>query len=119
MIDSKSIVCEAHDILIKKENKIKSWLDGSWSGGTEVKLSSTIRNYLLEQADYKCTVCGFNERHPSDGSCILEIDHINGDSTDHRPENLRVLCPNCHALTSTYKARNIGKGRKNRYKEKE
>lgn len=35
----------------------------------------------------------------------LELDHINGDPTDNRIENLRILCPNCHALTSTYRGR--------------
>jgi predicted HNH restriction endonuclease len=28
---------------------------------------------------------------------------------DHRLENLQLLCPNCHALTPTYRARNKGK----------
>ncbi|MFE2923111.1 HNH endonuclease signature motif containing protein [Streptomyces goshikiensis] len=39
----------------------------------------------------------------------LEIDHINGDWRDNRPENLRFLCPNCHSTTDTYRGR--GKGR--------
>lgn len=32
----------------------------------------------------------------------LEIDHVNGDWSDDRRENLRLLCPNCHAITSTW-----------------
>ncbi|MDA3780318.1 MAG: HNH endonuclease signature motif containing protein [Bacteroidales bacterium] len=36
----------------------------------------------------------------------LELDHINGINTDHRIENLRILCPNCHAQTPTYRRRN-------------
>ncbi|GHG02799.1 hypothetical protein Shyd_21600 [Streptomyces hydrogenans] len=32
----------------------------------------------------------------------LEIDHVNGDWSDDRRENLRLLCPNCHAVTDTW-----------------
>ncbi|MFB7466307.1 hypothetical protein ACFCZ1_22930 [Streptomyces sp. NPDC056224] len=32
----------------------------------------------------------------------LEIDHVNGDWSDDRRENLHLLCPNCHAVTSTW-----------------
>lgn len=39
----------------------------------------------------------------------LELDHANGVRTDNRYRNLRLLCPNCHALTPTYRGRNIGR----------
>lgn len=88
------------EIVVPERSKIKleKWLSGEWQGGTGegIFLSVTIRKYLLEKAKYKCTKCGFATPHPEDGSSILEINHINGDGTDHRPGNLEVLCPNCH-----------------------
>lgn len=32
---------------------------------------------------------------------VLELDHINGDSSDNRKENIRFLCPNCHSQQPT------------------
>lgn len=98
--------------LILESHKIESWFSGKWNGGSSTKLSKVVRRYVLERFNFSCTVCGFNEKHPSDGSVVVEIDHIDGDGSNHRPENLTVLCPNHHALTPTYRGRNRGNGRK-------
>ena len=87
------------------------WLSGEWAGGSELSLSNTVREYLLKESNYACSSCGFDTPHPDDGSSILEIDHIDGNGSNHSYSNLRVLCPNCHALTSTYRGRNVGNGR--------
>ncbi|MET8374947.1 HNH endonuclease signature motif containing protein [Streptomyces microflavus] len=50
---------------------------------------------------YRCMSCG-NPGEWLGQSFTLQIDHINGDWLDNRAENLRYLCPNCHALTETW-----------------
>jgi 5-methylcytosine-specific restriction endonuclease McrA len=44
----------------------------------------------------------------------LELDHVDGNAGNNQIENLRVLCPNCHAQTPTAKGKNRGNGRKTR-----
>jgi len=66
------------------------------------------RLFLSGIKNQKCEECGWAERN-SDGYLPLELDHINGDHSDNRLENLRVLCPNCHSLKSNHRGRNIGK----------
>lgn len=98
----------------RRNVRIQAWIKGEWNGCQKNNslMSQTVSNYLLKQANYACSGCGFNTPHPVDGSTILEIDHINGDGTDHSPSNVRVLCPNCHALTPTYRGRNVGNGKR-------
>lgn len=57
---------------------------------------------LLEEASYQCSQCGYDKKRP-DGQSILEIDHIDGNPENNSKNNLRVLCPNCHALTPTFR----------------
>ncbi len=49
----------------------------------------------------RCATCG-NEGGWCGAPLTLHIDHVNGDRPDNRRENLRYLCPNCHAQTPAY-----------------
>lgn len=94
---------------------INEWLSGNQNGikGLD-QLKSYIRRYLLEQANHKCTECGWDKIHPVTKRVPLTIDHIDGNSTNNNPNNLKVLCPNCHSLTPTFGNLNKGNGREQR-----
>lgn len=88
----------------KKKDNISNWLKdynfGTAKGGG---LKRFVRTHLIEQAEGKCSVCGRWDIHPVTGNYVIEIDHVDGNRFNNSPENLAVLCLNCHSKTDTYK----------------
>lgn len=72
--------------------------------GSSKKLKSRLLHEgLLSPVCTRCTIGPWwNEQ-----ALTLELDHINGDPFDHRLENLRILCPNCHSQTRTFRGKRI------------
>jgi hypothetical protein len=80
----------------------------------KVYIHRPIRRYLIEKFGERCQQCGWSERHKKTGRVPLEIEHVDGNWRNCREDNLTVLCPNCHALTPTFKGLNRGNGRPGR-----
>jgi len=107
---------------IKKLNiDISHFTGQAWNRGKVIGPKRPIEEYLIENSvvqsfklkgrliaeglkQHKCECCGITEWMGKPAP--IELDHINGNHHDNRLENLRILCPNCHAQTDTYRGKN-------------
>lgn len=95
----------------RQEHEIEQWLAGNLSGCWKYSYAAYVRRWLERKTNTSCEACGFNTLR-TDGTNILQVDHIDGNWENNRPENVRLLCPNCHAMTDNWGAKNMGNGRK-------
>ena len=96
---------------------INKWKNNQINGMRgEYQISSYIKTYLFNKYNNKCARCGWGEFNKYTNKIPLEIEHIDGNYKNNIEENLILLYPNCHSLTSTYKGANLNKGRKSRNK---
>lgn len=92
--------------------KVQLWLEGKHDGMRgKTATVKWIKWYLINENGEKCMKCGWGERNSHTGNIPIELEHIDGDFTNNHIDNLTLLCPNCHSLTSTYKGANKKKGR--------
>jgi len=93
----------------------------SWNKGKKVGPKRPVEEYLSNQRpiqshklklrllaeglkQHKCECCGITEWNGQ--PTPIELDHIDGNRYNNTIENLRILCPNCHAQTDTYRGKN-------------
>ncbi|MBV9849077.1 MAG: DUF2116 family Zn-ribbon domain-containing protein [Armatimonadetes bacterium] len=107
--------CSLRCASTRRADETEQRILGGISGGGRIA-AGTLRAYLIKTRGERCEMCGWDKKHPVTGGCPLEVDHIDGDATNHRLDNLRLLCPNCHALTPTFRNLNKGNGRAYRRK---
>jgi hypothetical protein len=71
--------------------------------------SNNLKKRLLSEGlkEHKCECCGITDWNGQ--PTPIELDHIDGNRYNNVIENLRILCPNCHAQTETYCGKNKSK----------
>ena len=91
---------------IKNKEILLNWLcNDVFPYGVSTTIRGIIRDYINSSQLNRCAICGMpaiwngKELH-------FILDHIDGDASNNKRENLRLICPNCDSQLSTYKSRN-------------
>jgi 5-methylcytosine-specific restriction endonuclease McrA len=79
-----------------KDQRLKDW--SNYAG------HQTLKKHLISQRSHACESCGLAKWIAQ--PIPLEVHHRDGSRTNNAEENLQLLCPNCHAVTDTWKGRN-------------
>jgi hypothetical protein len=82
-----------------------------------VSTNTTLKRYLIFVRGEKCEECNCGSEW-NGKPLSLQVDHIDGDSDNNFPSNIRLLCPNCHSQTDTFSARNKKNTKRNKYLQK-
>ena len=85
---------------LNKGERAKYPLDEILEGKHPKYPASRLKQRILRECIFeeKCSNCGFDERRITDLTVPLLLDHIDGDTTNHKKDNLRLLCYNCYYL---------------------
>lgn len=101
------------------QSYIAKWMAGEVKGLRNIGVvSNHVKRYLRKKYGNKCCLCGWSKMNPKTQIVPLVADHIDGNWRNNTESNLRLVCPNCDALSATYAALNKGNGRKDRMASK-
>lgn len=96
---------KGHTPTNKKSVEALLWPQNTVPGHTDRIKRRLIDEGLLEEI---CNQCGLGPEWRGE-VLSLQLNHVDGDGSNWRLKNLEILCPNCHAQTSTYGGKNVGK----------
>jgi len=93
------------------ETKQKITLNDIFVNGT-IRSNHVLKKILKDHnvLSQECSICRLDSWN--DKPITLELDHIDGCNSNCKLENLRLLCPNCHSQTDTFRGRGINNSKK-------
>lgn len=75
-----------------------------------------FKKEFLKEQNNVCAICGCKPEH-NGKPLVFVLDHIDGDASNNKRENLRMICPNCDSQLDTFKSKNKNSTRRNYWKE--
>ena len=93
--------------ITKQHNGNKIPLAKILDGGHPQYQTNKLKKRLIKEGlkTNQCEECKITEWNGK--AIVMELDHIDGDRTNHSLENLKILCPNCHSQTETFRGKNV------------
>jgi hypothetical protein len=98
-------------------NPSSNWNKGNFTADFTYGSKGNHKQVLLQERGHKCESCLLDTWLGK--QIALEMEHIDGDSKNNVKTNLKLLCPNCHAQTPTWRRRKGTNNGKARYSEQE
>jgi 5-methylcytosine-specific restriction endonuclease McrA len=106
-LDKELILKRTHEASTTPEAKLKTkrtWREKFENTSFEESSIDSKRMKVFEEQKYSCNNCKL--KIWMDRSITLELEHKDGNTSNNVRDNLEALCPNCHALTNTWRGRN-------------
>jgi hypothetical protein len=108
-IKGKNIYCSKEcETIFKTEDTLFRFENGKLISNV------TIKKVLISKFGEHCSICTQSSIWNNISLC-LQVDHIDGDSDNNLPNNLRLVCPNCHSQLSTSKDKSRKESKRNSY----
>jgi endogenous inhibitor of DNA gyrase (YacG/DUF329 family) len=78
---------------------LEEWLNGTYYNKKGVP-PDVAKTWVREQQGHACLHCSIKDWNGK--PITFQYDHIDGNRDNNTPNNIRMLCPNCHSQTETY-----------------
>lgn len=98
----------------KKKNKYEHYLKNQ-DDFCRITTMRFVKQHILQEQNGVCEICKI-ENLWNGKPIVFILDHINGDASNNKRDNLRLICPNCDSQLDTYKSKNKNSARKERYR---